>query len=120
MTLDEYNVFCGGLAHATHVVQWGDAHVWKIGGKVFAIAGWQDGDELGVTFKTSELSFEILKDQQGCRPAPYLAARGMKWIQRTGYETLSDDDLREYLQKSYQLVGSGLTKKKQRELGLIA
>lgn len=119
MTLDDYNNFCGALPHTTHVVQWGGAHVWKIGGKVFAIAGWDDGDELGVVFKTSELSFEILKDQPGCRPAPYLAARGMKWIQRTGPETLSDSDLRDYLDKSYRLVGSGLTKKLQRELGLI-
>jgi hypothetical protein len=31
MTLDEYNSFCGSLPFATHVVQWGGAHVWKVG-----------------------------------------------------------------------------------------
>ncbi len=119
MILDDYNNFCGGLAHTTHVVQWGNAHVWKIGAKVFAIAGWLDGDELGVTFKVSELSFEILKEQPGCRPAPYLASRGMKWIQRTGNETLNDTELCDYLRQSYAIVGRGLTKKLQRELGLL-
>ncbi|MBL4756270.1 MAG: MmcQ/YjbR family DNA-binding protein [Rhizobiales bacterium] len=119
MILDEYNSFCAGLAHTTHVVQWGNADVWKIGAKVFAIAGWLEGDELGVTFKVSELSFEILKEQPGCRPAPYLASRGMKWIQRTGTETLSDAELCDYLRQSYAIVGRGLTKKLQRELGLL-
>ena len=50
-------------------------------GKVFAIGGWQnENEELYVTFKVSDLSYDILKDQPGCRPAPYLASRGMKWI----------------------------------------
>ena len=39
MTLDEYNAFCGSLPSTTHVVQWGGADVWKVGGKVFAIGG---------------------------------------------------------------------------------
>ena len=47
MTLDEYNGFCASLAATTHVVQWGGAHVWKVGGKVFAIAGWNDGEQPG-------------------------------------------------------------------------
>ena len=43
MTPDEYNRFCASLHATTHVVQWGGAHVWKVGGKVFAIGGWDDG-----------------------------------------------------------------------------
>ncbi len=52
----------------------------KVGGKVFAIGSWQD-DEPSFTFKVSEISYEMLKEQPGLRPAPYLALRGMKWIQ---------------------------------------
>ncbi len=121
MTLEEFNAFCGALAHTSHVVQWGGAHVWKIGGKVFAIGGWnrEDDGQVSVSFKVSPLAFEILGEQAGLRPAPYLASRGMKWIQRTSDETMSDADFCDYLKESYRLVGSGLTKKKQRELGLI-
>ena len=121
MKPDIYNAFCATLPHTTHIVQWGDAHVWKIGGKVFAIGGWSEDDKawLNITFKCSDMSFDLLKEQPGCRPAPYLASRGMKWIQRTSAETLSDDDLKAYIQESYRLVGAGLTKKKQRELGLL-
>jgi len=119
VTLDEYNAFCGGLAHTSHVIQWGNATVWKVAGKVFAVGGWQDeGQQLFVTFKVSEISYDLLKEQPGCRPAPYLASRGMKWIQRTDATSMSDDDLRDYISESYRLVSLGLTKKLQKELGL--
>ena len=120
MTREEFDEYCGSLAHTTHVVQWGNASVWKIGGKIFTVGGWNDTEEaFCASFKTSDISFEILAEQPGCRPAPYLASRGMKWIQRTGDETLSDDDLKDYLAESYRIVGSGLTKKLQRELGFM-
>ena len=119
MTTDDYNAFCGGLPYTTHAVQWGGADVWKIGGRVFAIGGWQDDDEaLHVTFKCTEMSYELLKDTPGCRPAPYLASRGMKWIQRISDDAIDDDGLKDYIAESYRLVARGLTKKMQRELGL--
>ena len=118
MLLDEYNAYCASLPHTTHVVQWGDAHVWKVGGKVFAIAGWSAGDELAVSFKVSELGFDILKQQPGLRPAPYLASRGMTWIQRTSGESMDDAALKDYLAESHRLVAAKLTRKLRRELGL--
>lgn len=118
MDAAEYNDFCHSLPHTTHVNQWGGADVWKIGGKVFAI-GWFDEDSHpAITFKTSEIVYEILRDAPGCRPAPYLASRGMKWIQSYDEPGLDDDQLREYLEESYRIVSLGLTKKLQRELGL--
>lgn len=120
MTRGEFDEYCRGLPHTTHVVQWGNASVWKVGGKVFTVGGWNDDqDAFCVSFKTSDTSFEILSEQPGCRPAPYLASRGMKWIQRTSEETLSDADLKAYLAESHRRVAAGLTKKLQRELGLM-
>lgn len=118
LTHETYDAYCASLRATTKVVQWGGAHVWKVGGKVFAIGGWQDGDDLFITFKCSWASFDILKEQAGCRPAPYLASRGMSWIQITGNDTLSDEDVRAYIAESHRLVAAGLTKKLQRELGL--
>jgi len=118
MDQDAYNAFCRSLPATSHVVQWGGADVWKVGGKVFAICGWHDGAHAGITFKVSPLSYEILKDQPGLRPAPYLASRGMTWIQHYDEPGLSDDDLRAYLRESYRIVALGLSKKRRRELGL--
>ncbi|MDT8397758.1 MAG: MmcQ/YjbR family DNA-binding protein [Pseudomonadales bacterium] len=119
MTYEEYNEFCRSLPATTYVMQWGNSHVWKVAGKVFGIGGWTS-NKLGITFKVSDLSFELLRDQPGLRPAPYLASRGMKWIQHYDEPGLSDSDLKYYLRESHRLVCLGLTKKVQRELGLGA
>jgi len=118
MTLEEYNSYCASLTATTHVVQWGGAHVWKVGGKVFAVAGWSKGNDFAVTFKVSELAYEILREQPGLRPAPYLASRGMKWIQHYANPGLDDNGLQDYIAESHRIVASGLTKKLQRELGV--
>ena len=117
MTYEEFDTFCKALPATSHVMQWGGSHVWKVGGKVFAIGGWTDDGE-GYTFKVSEIAYEILKDQPGLRPAPYLASRGLKWIQHYAEPGLSDADLKDYLLESHRIVSQGLSNKKQRELGL--
>lgn len=118
MTYDEFNAFCAGLPAATHVVQWGGSDVWKVGGKVFAIGGWDKGKDPAYTFKVSEIAYEVLKDQPGLRPAPYLASRGLKWIQHHAAPGLSDADLRDHLRDSHRMVAGGLTRKLRKELNL--
>jgi predicted DNA-binding protein (MmcQ/YjbR family) len=118
MDYAEFNAFCGALPATTYVVQWSGAHVWKVGGKVFAIGGWEEGDEPAFIFKTSDIAYEMLKDRPGLRPAPYFASRGMKWIQHYAKPGLSDQELKSYLAQSHELAARGLTKKKRRELGL--
>jgi predicted DNA-binding protein (MmcQ/YjbR family) len=119
VTYDEFNAFCRSLPATTYVVQWGGSHVWKVGGKVFAIGGWQD-DAPSFTFKVSDISYEMLKGQPGLRPAPYLASRGMKWIQHFARPGLSDKELRDYIRRSHVIVAQGLSKKKRLALGLGA
>ncbi len=118
MDIAAYNAFCAGLPHTNHVVQWGGSHVWKVAGKVFAIGGDGGPEGFRVSFKVSDLAFDILKEQPGCRGAPHLASRGMKWIQRFSAEAVDDAALLDYLKESHRLVSLGLTKKLQRELGL--
>lgn len=118
LSYEAFNKYCGSFPQASHVVQWGGAHVWKVGGKVFAIGGWSDGEKPFITFKCTELGYECLRLQAGLRPAPYLAARGGTWIQMYGEPGLSDDEVKRYITGSYQLVVAGLTKKKRKELDL--
>ncbi len=118
MTYDEFNEFCDSLPATSYTNQWGGSHVWKVGGKVFAIGGWEKTDKPAYTFKTSELNFHILSDEPGFRPAPYLASRGMTWIQQYDLDDSEDAYLIQYLTESHHIVASGLTKKKQKELGL--
>jgi predicted DNA-binding protein (MmcQ/YjbR family) len=118
MTYEEFNELCRSLAATSYVIQWGGSHVWKVGEKVFAIGGWEKAGNPAFTFKTSELNFYFLSDQPGYRPAPYFASRGMKWIQQYDVPGTEDDELIYYLTESHRIVSLGLTKKKQKELGL--
>lgn len=99
-------------------MQWGGSDVYKIGGKLFAVVG-MGGDGAAVTFKTSHMAFEILSDTPGLRPAPYLASRGLKWIQHYSEPGLSDESLRDHIRASYDMVASSLTRKLRAELGLL-
>ncbi|MDT0594951.1 MmcQ/YjbR family DNA-binding protein [Glaciecola petra] len=129
MNLKRYNQYCRSKHASTYVNQWGGSDVWKIGGKVFALARVDKNDILGISFKTSEANFYFLREKDNYRPAPYLASRGMLWIQyydstlkhslATDSDPIIDEELAYYLDESYRLVSLNLTKKLQRELGLI-
>lgn len=120
MSYEEFDGFCATLPAATKVVQWGGAHVWKVGGKVFAIAGWSNGARPFITFKCSELAYQILKERPGVRPAPYLSPRSATWIQVFGKPGLGKDDLKAYLAESHRIVAARLTRAARAELGLTA
>jgi len=118
MTREGFNAFCAGLPASTHVVQWGGSNVWKVGGKVFAICGWGEARRPAFTFKVTELGFEVLTDMPGLRPAPYLASRGLKWVQQHGEPGLPDAELERHIAASHEMIVAGLTKKKRAEIGL--
>ena len=120
MTRDEFNAFCAALPQTTHVVQWGNADVWKVGGKIFAICGpWgedrPDGS-LKVSFKASDMAFHMLTEEPGLVPAPYLGR--YKWVQMQEADALSDDDLKAYIGEAHKIVASKLSKKVRLELTL--
>lgn len=121
MTLEALDLFCGSLPHAHRVVQWGGSTVWKVGGpvgKVFVIASVENRGALHVTFKCSPLSFDMLHGQPGLRPAPYLASRGLTWVQRTDARSMSDEILGGYIRESHRLAAENLPKWRQIRLGL--
>ncbi len=118
MTRDEFDKFCSTLKAATHVIQWGGASVWKVGGKIFAIAPNVAEDEFQtLSFKVSDFAYEILTQQQGINPAPYLARA--KWVQIASSDAMSEDDIKNHLEDAHQIISGKLTKALQRELGLI-
>ncbi|MGA0601899.1 MmcQ/YjbR family DNA-binding protein [Caulobacter sp. KR2-114] len=112
MTLDEIEAFCLSLPGASVVVQWGDDHVYKVGGKMFAVAG---GRALGISFKASEMAFELLPETGVARPAPYLGRA--RWLQVTDPDALGDEALQSYLQQAHDLIVGRLPKKTRAALG---
>lgn len=117
MTREEFDEFCGSLKSATHVVQWGGASVWKVGGKIFAIMPNQDPAEYQcLSFKVSNLAYEVLCQQPGIEPAPYLARA--KWVQVSAPEGMDDATIRDHLHAAHEIIAGKLTKAVRRDLGL--
>jgi len=118
MTREEFDLFCGKLKATSNVIQWGNATVWKIGGKIFAICShWGDGDAQKISFKCSDLSYQILCQLPGIIPAPYLARA--KWVQITTDDAMSDEDICGYIESAYDIICQKLTHAKRAELGLV-
>lgn len=111
MTRARFNTFCRTLPGAHHVVQWGGSDVWKVGPKVFAIGGWDRGAYPAVTFKVTGLGWQLLNAAPGCRPAPYLASRGLQWIQVYAEPGLRLSDLKRCITESHAMVVSTLPAK---------
>lgn len=117
MTRDDFDQFCGGLPATTNVIQWGNASVWKVGGKIFAICSvWGTGDHRKISFKCSDMSYRLLCEQENIAPAPYLGR--YKWAQLETEEAMTDEDVRLYIDQAYRIVVKKLTKAKRAELGL--
>jgi len=118
MTREEFDAYCGSFKGTTHVVQWGNASVWKIGGKIFAVYSvWGQGDGGKISFKCSDLGYEVLKEQPGLVPAPYLARA--KWIQVTEPDAMSNQDLRANIAAAYEIIARKLTRAIRAELGIV-
>ena len=98
-------------------MQWGGADVWKVGGKMFVACFHNDGI-LKFTFKVTEIGYEVMRDMPGLRPAPYMASRGMKWIQHYEAPGLDDEALKDHIEASYHMAIKRMTKKARAELGL--
>jgi len=113
VTLDDYEAFCLSLPASTLSVQWGGTHVYKVGGKMFAMHG---GEAAAPTFKASDMAFELLQETGVGVAAPYM--QRAKWIKLVSEDALSNEDLRAYLRQAHALIAARLTRKARQELGL--
>ena len=113
MTPDAVEDFCRSLPGAAFSVQWGGAHVFKVGGKLFTILAGLSRGAPEAWFKTSDFSYILLIEQPGIRPAPYLARA--KWV-AAALDALPPDDLQAYLREAHRLVLAKLTRAARAEI----
>lgn len=116
---DEFESFLLSLPAVEIVHQWGDASVGKIGGKIFAILSVWDRENIWqISFKCSDMSFEMLPELEGVEQARYLARA--KWVQVAPDSALGEEEIRAYIIKAHRIVAAKLPKRVQAELGLAS
>jgi predicted DNA-binding protein (MmcQ/YjbR family) len=119
MTLERFRQLC--LAHpgVTEQIQWGADAVFKVGGKMFAVACTDPAypNAKACSFKCDDEGFAELCERDGVGPAPYLARA--KWVAMDEWNVLPDREVAVRLAAAYTIVRAGLTKKAQAELGAL-
>ncbi len=108
---------CLAMPHVTEHMQWGESLVFKIGrqalgdgAKLFAIAGLSDANPF-ICFKSTPEEFAELIEIEGIVPAPYLARS--HWVSAVDLGALPLGELKQRLERSYQLIFEKLPKTKQ-------
>ena len=113
MILDSVRRYCMSLPHTTETVQWGSDLVFKIGGKMYAVAATEPA-RVCVSFKCSAEDFAELSERPGIIPAPYLARA--QWVALESEDALTTAELNRQLRRAYDLVLAKLPKKTQAAL----
>jgi predicted DNA-binding protein (MmcQ/YjbR family) len=114
MHVEDVARFCLSLPGAREDYKWGGTRVFSIAGnKMFAV---MDLAGKGLAFKVASDLFLGYVDRPGVRPAPYLARA--HWISVATPYALGDEELRDLLTRSHQLVVGKLPKKLQVALKL--
>lgn len=104
---------CLALPGTTVDHPFGDDHdAYRVGGKMFVIVG----GEGGVSFKVSDIAFEVLTGEGRARPAPYLARA--KWVNLPDPAAWPDDELADHFTIAHSIIAAKLTKKQRAALGL--
>jgi predicted DNA-binding protein (MmcQ/YjbR family) len=114
-TRQGFEALVSGLQSTSLARQWGDASVGKVGGKVFAMLH-PDRAPPALSFKCSQLAFEMLPTLEHCQPAPYLARA--RWVQVEDGAPLAGSELAAYVTEAHRLVAQMLPRRLQAELGL--
>ena len=108
MAIDQLRKLCLAFPGVTEHVQWEDDLLFKVGGKMFAIAPLEPAP-VCLTLKADPEEFLELTERQGIIPAPYLARA--KWIAIETWDTLPQSELSALIRKSYDLVVANLPRK---------
>jgi predicted DNA-binding protein (MmcQ/YjbR family) len=93
---------------------WGD-DIYKVGGKMFL--GTSARENASVSLQVSDIAFEALTETGQAIPAPYMARA--KWVHFATLDDLASAGGADLIRNAHALTALKLTKKAQRELGLL-
>lgn len=115
MNLERLRKHCMSLPGATEQIQWGADLVFKVGGKMFAVAATEPEAGHRLSFKCSDDGFAELVEHDGVVPAPYLARA--KWVALERFDSLSDKEIESRIVEAYTIIFGKLTKPQQAAIG---
>lgn len=114
MNIETLRDFCLDKPAVTESFPFGeDTLVFKVGGKIFLLTGLSAGNSFNAKCDP-ERAIELREQYQEVQPGYHMNKRWWNTIYMDG--SLTDKQLREMINHSYQLVVDGLTKKIREEI----
>jgi len=114
LNIDWMRKHCLSFPHATENVQWVSNLVFKVGGKMFAVASLEPGEH-AFSFKCTPDKYAELVERPEIVPAPYLARAN--WVAFERDDALPRAETKVLLRVSYDLVFTKLSRKIRDGLG---
>ena len=115
MDIDDLRRLCLAFPGATEQVQWGNALVFKVRGKMFAVTPLEPS-AIWISFKVTPENFAEYTERPGIIPAPYLARAS--WIAVESPTILPTPELASLLRSSYDRVVEKLPRKIRESLAV--
>jgi predicted DNA-binding protein (MmcQ/YjbR family) len=111
MNADSIRKYCLAFPAATETLQWEDNLCFKVRGKIFVMLG-LDSVPQRLCLKCAPDKFAELCELEDIRPAPYVGR--YKWVMLDRLDALRDEELKDCIRQSYEMVASKGTVKKFR------
>jgi predicted DNA-binding protein (MmcQ/YjbR family) len=111
--IDWIRKLCLSFPGATEQILWEVDLVFKVGGKMFAVARLEPAP-VCLSFKCSDEDFVELTERQGIIPAPYIARA--HWVALEFESAIARPELERLLRQAHALILAKLSQKKRNEL----
>jgi predicted DNA-binding protein (MmcQ/YjbR family) len=103
MNAESIRKYCLSFPLAKEKLQWEDELCFKVNQKIFVMLG-LDSVPQRLCFKCPPEKFAELCEYEDIRPAPYVGR--YKWVLLDKLDALSDEDLKDSIRQSYEMVAA--------------
>lgn len=103
MNAERIRKYCLSFPQATENLQWEDDLCFKVNGKIFAVLS-LDSVPQRLCFKCTPERFAELCEYEDIHPAPYVGR--YKWVMLDRLDALSDEDLKDSIRHSYEMIAA--------------
>lgn len=105
---------CLSLPHVTEDIQWENDLLFRVARKIFCAVPLEPTAPVKLSLKCTPERFAELVEVEGIIPAPYMARN--HWVAFEDLNALRQNEIKDLIRNSYQLVVERLPKRVQVEL----
>jgi predicted DNA-binding protein (MmcQ/YjbR family) len=112
MDIDAIRGFCLSFPQTKEQLQWGDSLLMKVAGRMFAIVNLSVESPARLALRCTPEKYAELVEREGITPSRYNMWK-YHWVSLERLDTLGNEELKDLLRQSYELIAAKAIKKKR-------